>query len=325
MAFENEWGEYVPAAKRRENALRAANKLTKKGQKLRPIHIESRNIATSFWGLAWCRNLEVYADWANRMPRGRSYARNGSIIDLQIETGRITSMVSGSSLYKIKISIDKLDAKKWEAIRKDCAQQVTSLLDLMRGKLPDVVLARITDTKAGMFPSPKELKFECSCPDYASMCKHVAATLYGVGHLLDTEPELFFKMRGVDQSELVSEAMGTQLTAADPLGLDQQSDLAGEDLAEIFGINLATNQAIPDANDHAKKTSVVQKRAQAKDIKRKVKAKAKSKTKSTPTEIDKDKSSGKSRTNKKQLEPTASIQTDDKAAKKPTKKKSVKE
>ncbi len=148
-------------------------------------------------------------------------------------------------------------------------------------------------------PEPERTQIRMQLSRLRSMCKHFACDPLRVRASFDTEPELFFKMRGVDQSELVSEAMGTQLTAADPLGLDQQSDLAGEDLAEIFGINLATNQAIPDANDHAKKTSVVQKRAQAKDIKRKVKAKAKSKTKSTPTEIDKDKSSGKSRTNKK--------------------------
>jgi len=244
MAFHERWAPYVSVAQRRAAATREADKLTKKGQKLRAIHISSRAIAHSFWGVAWCKNLEIYADWANRMPRGRTYARNGSIVDLQIGTGVITSLVSGSSLYKITISIDKLDKNKWKAIRTDCAQQVRSLLDLMRGKLPDAVLKRLTDPKAGMFPSPKELKLRCSCPDYAIMCKHVAATLYGVGHLLDTEPDLFFKMRGVDQSELVTDAITTQ-TTADTMGLDQQSDLAGEDLGAIFGIDLAASANAP--------------------------------------------------------------------------------
>ena len=241
MAFYERWAPYVPVAQRRAKATREASKLAKNGQNLRPIRIQSRAIATSFWGLAWCKNLEIYSDWANRMPRGRTYARNGSIVDLQIEPGKINAMVSGSSLYKIKISIDRLDAKTWKAIRNDCARQVSSLLDLMRGKLPDFVLTRLTDPKQGMFPSPKELKLQCSCPDYAKMCKHVAATLYGVGHLLDTEPALFFKMRGVDQSELVSDAITTQ-TTDDAIGLNQQSDLAGEDLSAIFGIDLATSQ-----------------------------------------------------------------------------------
>lgn len=239
MAFNQRWAPYVPVAQRRAQANREASKLSKKGQSLRPIQIKSRAIATSFWGLAWCKNLEIYADWANRMPRGRTYARNGSIFDLQIETGSITALVSGSSLYKIKISIDSIDKKKWQAIRGDCARQVSSLLDLMRGRLPDLVLARLTDPKQGMFPSPKELKLQCSCPDYATMCKHIAATLYGVGHLLDSEPGLFFKMRGVDQSELVSDALTTQ-TADDAIGLNQLSDLAGEDLGAIFGIDFAT-------------------------------------------------------------------------------------
>ncbi|MEQ1906294.1 MAG: SWIM zinc finger family protein [Pirellulaceae bacterium] len=243
MAFYSRWAPYVPVARRRANAAREAAKLSKKGQNLRPIQIKSRAIATSFWGLSWCENLEIYADWENRMPRGRSYARNGSIVDLQIETGSITALVSGSSLYKIKISIEPIDKKRWQAIRGDCARQVGSLLDLMRGKLPDAVLARLTDPKQGIFPSPKELKLQCSCPDYATMCKHIAATLYGIGHLLDSEPGLFFKMRGVDQSELVSDALTTQ-TTDDAMGLNQQSDLAGEDLGAIFGIDLATTSDV---------------------------------------------------------------------------------
>lgn len=247
MGFDGRWAPYVSVAQRRANANLEASKLAKKGQTLRPIHIKTRTIAKSFWGLAWCKNLEVYSDWANRMPRGRTYARNGSIIDLQIETGVISSMVSGSSLYEIKIKIDTLDAKKWKTIREDCSQQVGSLLDLMRGKLPDAVLTRLTDLKHGIFPSPKELKLQCSCPDYARMCKHIAATLYGVGYLLDTEPELFFKMRGVDQAELVSDAMSTQ-SMTDAIGLDEQSDFAGEDLGAIFGIDLANTTDASPAN-----------------------------------------------------------------------------
>jgi uncharacterized Zn finger protein len=243
MGFNRRWAPYVSVAQRRAKAARDASKLSKKGQNLRPIQINSRAIATSFWGLAWCDNLEIYADWANRMPRGRTYARNGSIVDLQIETGKIRALVSGSSLYKIKISIEPLNKQRWQSIRSDCAQQVSSLLDLLRGKLPDAVLARLTDPKKGMFPSPKELKLQCSCPDYATMCKHIAATLYGVGHLLDSEPALFFKMRGVDQTELVSDAITTQ-ACDDAIGLNQQSDLASEDLSAIFGIDLATTSEV---------------------------------------------------------------------------------
>ena len=238
---KDRWPAYVSAAERRSNAASQTEKMTKKGMELRPIQIRSSAIAKSFWGIAWCKNLENYADWANRLPRGRSYARDGSILDLQIKPGLIEAMVSGSRLYKIKIAIHRVEPKKWKSIKKNCARQVSSLLDLMRGKLPEDVLAHLTDAKEGMLPNPRELEFQCSCPDYATMCKHIAATLYGVGHLLDTEPELFFRMRGVDQSELVSKAM-TGKTKADAIGLNQKSDLASEDLNEIFGIELATTQ-----------------------------------------------------------------------------------
>ena len=241
MPFYGRWRPYVPVAQRRSNAARESASLKRKGHQLRPVWVQSKTIANSFWGLAWCRNLENYADWSNRLPRGRSYARNGSILDLQINPGEITAMVSGSSIYRIRIAIKHLDAKKWKAIRQDCSQQVSSLLDLMRGKLPDAVLKRLTDPKEGIFPSPRELTLRCSCPDYATMCKHIAATLYGVGHLLDSEPALFFKMRGVDQAELVSDAITNQ-TSGDAIGLDGQSDLAGEDLGAIFGIELASGQ-----------------------------------------------------------------------------------
>lgn len=242
------WKRYESVGERREKAAREVKKLSKAGQTLRPIYIKSSAIATSFWGKAWCKNLENYADWANRLPRGRSYARNGSILDLQIDPGEIRALVSGSSVYKINITISKLDSKKWDAIRKDCAEHVGSMLDLMRGKLPKDVLVRFTDRNAGMFPSPKELKVHCSCPDYASVCKHVAATLYGVGHLLDSEPELFFKMRGVDQKELMA-AVLQKTTHDDAIGLNQKSGLEGEDLSALFGIDLAGVEApvIPPA------------------------------------------------------------------------------
>lgn len=262
MAFYSRWPPYVPVAQRRANANREVSRLAKKGQKLRPIQIKSRAIATSFWGLSWCENLEVYADWANRMPRGRAYARNGSIIDLQIEPGKIAALVNGSSLYKVEISIKPLSKKQWKAIRSDCSRQINSLLDLIRGKLPDAVLARLTDPERGMFPSPNELTLQCTCPDYAMVCKHIAATLYGVGHLLDLEPALFFKMRGVDQTELVSDAMATQ-ACDDAIGLNQQSDFANEDLSAIFGIDLTTNSGVLDQEGKRRQSDSRRKRDQS--------------------------------------------------------------
>ncbi len=238
MGFYGGWAPYVPVAQRRQNAAAAAKRMTTKGQSLAPIQISGRKIASTFWGTAWCENLEKYCDYGNRMPRGRTYVRNGSVVDLQIANGKITSLVSGSSLYKIKIEISPLPSKRWQTLCKNCSAEVTSLLELMRGKLPASVLNRLTDPKDGIFPTRSEIKLSCSCPDSARMCKHVAATLYGVGHRLDTQPEFFFQLRGVDRAELVSHAMDSQ-KANDLIGLDQTSVLANEDLGAMFGIDLS--------------------------------------------------------------------------------------
>ena len=274
MSRRDFWKPYVSVAEQRAQAELEAKKLKKQGRKLNPIRIDSHKIASTFWGIAWCDNLMLYADWANRMPRGRSYARNGSIIDLQIKEGKITSLVRGSSLYDIQITIDKLPAKKWAAIRQSCGQDIRSLIDLMRGKLPNSVLERLCDGQQGMFPSPNEVKIRCSCPDYATLCKHAAATLYGVGHLLDSQPEIFFQLRGVDQNELVTEAFNhdptTQLSAQ-----DSETEIAAEDLESIFGINFASTAPSVPGNEPVAET-----RQKSTTSKKSVKAKPQSVKKS---------------------------------------------
>jgi uncharacterized Zn finger protein len=236
------WDPYVPVAERKRLAEKEAKRRLKKGQSLAPIRITARQIATTFWGTAWCDNLDRYSDFANRLPRGRTYARNGSIVDLQINPGKITALVAGSSPYDVKISIKKLDAKRWNQLRNQCAESIHSLIDLMRGKLPDEVLRRLTDPKKGMFPSPREISLSCDCPDGASLCKHLAAVLYGVGHRLDSQPDLFFRLRGVNQQDLISEALSNQ-SIDTALGLDQQSAINSGDLESIFGIDLAVKDA----------------------------------------------------------------------------------
>src|SRR5258708_6518956 len=89
---------YVSVAQRQAKAKREMARLAKKGQKIEPIQIEGRKIADSFWGKAWCDNLESYSDFSNRLPRGRTYVRNGSVVNLHIEPGTVTAHVSGSEL-----------------------------------------------------------------------------------------------------------------------------------------------------------------------------------------------------------------------------------
>src|SRR5438046_5035061 len=112
---------YVSVAKRRANALREVKKLAKKGHKTSPVEIAGRAIAKSFWGKAWCDNLESYSDFSNRLPRGRTYARNGSVIDLRIETGMVKALVSGSDIYSVEIGVQPLAATTWGAIVKECS------------------------------------------------------------------------------------------------------------------------------------------------------------------------------------------------------------
>lgn len=240
---------YVPVAKRRAQAAKAAAKAAKDGKGWSPVAITGRKIAKTFWGAAWCEHLESYSDYENRLPRGRTYVRNGSVVDLQIERGVITARVQGSSLYTEKITVSPLAPTRWKAIKAACAGKITSLVGLLQGKLPEGVLRVITNRETGLFPAPGDLKLNCSCPDFASLCKHLAAVLYGVGARLDERPELLFLLRGVDHEELVAEALDAVSRGAAGAGGtdgDAGAALSDGDLADVFGIEIG-GAAEPEA------------------------------------------------------------------------------
>jgi uncharacterized Zn finger protein len=242
---------YVPVAERRRKAEAKAKQMAKSGRVLSPVRITGRQIATTFWGRQWCANLGTYSDYSNRLPRGRTYAGNGSIIDLQIAEGKVSALVMGSSLYKIEIVISGLPAANWTQFKERCADRISSLLDLLQGRLDKSVLEEITRRPGGLFPGPREMKFSCSCPDGALMCKHVAATLYGVGARLDTSPELFFTLRSTDMQELIS-AAGANAAVA-PAG-PSSGDLDEDDLSALFGIEIEAAPAPKKSTKAAKKT-----------------------------------------------------------------------
>ena len=245
-----QYAPYVPVAQRRANAAKAAVKLEKKfGRKLSPVAIEGRLIAKTFWGKAWCDNLESYSDYANRLPRGRTYARNGSVIDLHIGPGEITALVQGSSLYTENIAITPLSKARWEKFVKSAAGQVSNLLDLLQGRLSKELLESISAKGDGLFPSPREIKLNCNCPDGAGMCKHLAAVLYGVGARLDHSPELLFTLRGVDMQDLVT-AAGETATA--PLA---DSAFDDENLSSIFGVEIESSTPVSSKKVTAKKAA----------------------------------------------------------------------
>jgi uncharacterized Zn finger protein len=242
MSSWDDFHPYVPVAARRAQAAREVAKLKKK-RAVTPVVIKGRQIAQSFWGKAWCDNLERYSDFATRLPRGRTYVRNGSVIDLRIECGRLRALVSGSEIYEVDISIAITRPARWKAICGDCAGSVGSLIELLQGKLSTNVMERVCRESDGLFPAPGEIKLSCSCPDSADMCKHVAAVLYGVGARLDAAPELLFTLRGVDRAELVS-AAGTDARMTRS-GAKSERVLADVDVAALFGLDIVAPSAQP--------------------------------------------------------------------------------
>jgi uncharacterized Zn finger protein len=232
-----EWRAYVPVAERRRKAEKKLAKLKKKGQSVDPVRIEGRTIANSFWGKSWCTNLERYSDFANRLPRGRTYVRNGSVVDLQIAKGKVSAFVSGSKLYTVTIDVAPVPASRWKAVCKDCAGSINSLVELLQGRLSKGVMDRVCREGDGLFPAPEEIELSCSCPDWADMCKHVAAVLYGIGARLDDRPELLFTLRGVDKSELLASA-GQELPLSK--GAPDAAKVLGDgDVTTLFGLEMA--------------------------------------------------------------------------------------
>jgi uncharacterized Zn finger protein len=241
MSYYSSWGEYPPyvsVAERKALAAKEIAKLTRKGKKVSPVVLEGKTIAGTFWGKAWCSNLERYSDYASRLPRGRSYVRSGAVIDLQIERGKTRALVRGSSLYTVDITIDPVRPVQWKALVEECTGQIGSVIELLRGKLSTGVMEIITRPATGLFPAPKQIDFECSCPDSATMCKHVAAVLYGVGARLDREPEMLFGLRGADPAELLTTAAAGVTAGKQPVAKEKALDA---DLASVFGIDIEPN------------------------------------------------------------------------------------
>jgi uncharacterized Zn finger protein len=234
-----DWAPYVPVGKRIAQAKAFAAKAAKKaGREPTPVKSSGRKIATSFWGQAWCDNLDRYSDLANRLARGRTYLGNGSVVDLQIKSGVVEAIVAGSETYKVRIQIKTLQPKLWKTIKQDCANSIHSLLDLLQGRFDEAVMQRLVAKGTGLFPQRGEIEMSCSCPDYADVCKHLAAVVYGVGVRLDAAPELLFTLRNVDHSELITQAVAAENLEQTLAG--QPNNLAGSDLGELFGIDLVT-------------------------------------------------------------------------------------
>jgi uncharacterized Zn finger protein len=234
-----DWAPYVPVAERRRKAAGEKAKLAKKGQPISPVVVQGRAIAATAWGKAWCANMESYSDYSNRLPRGRTYVRNGSVVDLQITPGTVAARVSGSSIYRTTITVKPVPKAKWQQICADCAGGIDSLVELLQGRFSKGVMDRLCRQGDGLFPVPMDIRFDCSCPDGAYMCKHVAAVLYGIGARFDSKPELLFTLRQVDPAELLSKA-GSGVVTAPAAG---ERTLAGDDVGALFGLEMDVSTA----------------------------------------------------------------------------------
>lgn len=233
------YSKYVTAAEKKAKAEKTIQKLKKKNPNIAPIIIEGRTLAKTWWGKAWNDNLEGYADYSNRIGRGKTYVKSGAVLDLQISKGTVNALVQGSKAkpYEITIKIDSLESNKWKQILVLCNNRIDTLEELVEGKFPKELEVLFTEHKYGLFPSPDEIKFNCSCLDWAYMCKHVAAVLYGIGTRLDDEPMLFFELRDLDGIELIKKSVEKKIeNMLKNSSKISKRQIEEKDVFDIFGI-----------------------------------------------------------------------------------------
>jgi uncharacterized Zn finger protein len=264
VRYDEYYPPYVSVAERRAKAERKLRQLQKKYPHLQPVILTGQTLAKTWWGKSWNSNLERYADYSNRIGRGRSYVRHRAVLDLQLNPGKITAMVQGSHSqpYDVVIKIDKLSAGNWATIRNACEGCFDSLSELLAGKFPQALKDLFFEKGAGLFPAPQDIHFNCSCPDWASMCKHVAATLYGVGARLDHDAALFFTLRGIHIDDLITQTVtDTAQTLLNKSGRQSQNILQDVDLSDVFGIQMDDVEApLPDLPAVQPKTSSAKKK-----------------------------------------------------------------
>ncbi len=273
MAYYGGWAPYVSVGDKITNAIKKMKTLQKKGKQIFPVEeFLGRSIAKSFWGKGWCEHLKSFSDFSNRLPRGSRYVKNGSVVHLEVLPGRVEAWVAGSKPYEVSVSIEPLPDKTWDRIKEQCTGEIASVLELLQGNISKDVMAIVSHKNNGLFPKPSEISFRCSCPDYASMCKHIAAVMYGVGRRLDSEPELLFTLRNVDPQELIEGDIALP-------DFETDSELDGEDLGDLFGIDIDLDDEPAEAPASTKKKAKKKASKKKASAKKKVAAKKKASTK----------------------------------------------
>ena len=215
-------------------------KAKKKGKTLEPVIIEGKKIVNSWWGKAWCENLERYADYASRLPRGKRYVKSGAVVDLKIGEGVVLAKVQGTrkTPYIVEVHIDPVDEDKMQTLIDQCTKKIENLEQLVNGTFPEE-LKELFISQNGLFPNPREISFSCSCPDWAVLCKHVAAVLYGIGSRFDQDPLLFFELRGIDVNRFIDTTIENRIESMLE-NVDKPSSriIESNDYADLFGLKL---------------------------------------------------------------------------------------
>ena len=244
---DSEFPKYVSVAEKKARAAKKLKELSKKKSNMKPVALEGSALAHTWWGKAWNRNLEQYADYSNRIGRGRSYVRHGAVLDLQIEQGEVIALVQGSDRnpYSVSVKIQTLKKETWQRMKTACEGTLESFQELLAGNFPKALGEIFICKDSGMFPAPLEIKFDCSCPDWADMCKHVAAVLYGVGARLDEDPKLFFRLRDAGIDELIKQAVAGKVEKLlEKAGRKSGRIIEDKDIASVFGIDIEEQPAI---------------------------------------------------------------------------------
>ena len=252
--YDHGFPRYVSVGEKRARARRKLEQLRKRHPNLRPVIIEGNALARTWWGKAWNGNLTKYADYANRVERGRSYVRHGAVLDLQIKPGQVNALVQGSqeTPYTVTVQTKPISKAVWKEIRAACEGQLASLQELLEGRFPKSLMDLFTAKGTGLFPSPKEIEFECSCPDWAYLCKHVAAVLYGIGTRLDEDPSLFFVLRKAKMDDLITQAVRDKSEKLLKQAKKRTARVIDDaDLGEVFGIEMETSPAAEKGRSEA--------------------------------------------------------------------------
>ena len=230
--------EQPSAEKLKDNASETVRKAKTKGKVLYPVTVTGRTIAKSWWGKAWCENLERYADYESRLDRGKRYLRTGTVVDLQIDKGHVMAKVQGrrKSPYNVDVRISPINEEQCQRIMDYCGDRIESLDSLLKGKFPEE-LKELFLGREGLFPNPREISFSCSCPDWAILCKHVSAVLYGIAVRFDEDPLLFFTLRGIDVDRFVDVTLENSVESM-LKNIDVKSDriIETDNWEELFGL-----------------------------------------------------------------------------------------